>query len=263
MADRLLTCHQMGRRHIGEHRQLAVEQREIDELAPARPVAVAQRRQNCHGGVHAGVEIGDANAELGRGAVLRPGDAHDPAQALHQEVITRARGFRARLAEPRDRAHHQPRKAGKQVGRGEAMAGEVADLVVLDQHIGVDHEPIENGAVVGVCEIQRHRALVAVGRQEIGALRSRLAVGLGLPGRPPAAGVIAVARPFDLDHIGAEIAEHLRAARPRQNAGQVEHAHTGQCAGRGLGAFNPHRLTMAVRPMVAQPGLSLRPFANW
>jgi len=52
--------------------------------------------------------------------------------------------------------------------------------------------------------------------------------------RPPAARVVTRAGRFDLDHIGAHVAEHHRAQRTGQNARQVKHAHAGQ---RALGVF--------------------------
>ena len=46
--------------------------------------------------------------------------------------------------------------------------------------------------------------------------------------RPPAAGVVAGALALDLDHVGAEIGQNLPGPRPRQDAGKLKHAQTGQ-----------------------------------
>jgi len=40
-------------------------------------------------------------------------------------------------------------------------------------------------------------------------------------GRAEGARVVAGPRPFDLDHLGAEIGQHLRRKRPRQHARQI------------------------------------------
>ena len=57
--------------------------------------------------------------------------------------------------------------------------------------------------------------------------------------RREAARVVAGARPLDLDHVGAEIGQHLHAGRPRQHAGQVEHAQALQRAGGFASCFSP------------------------
>ena len=77
-------------------------------------------------------------------------------------------------------------------------------------------------------DVDRDRALVAVGAEIVGALRGRLPVLALDVGRAPVAGVVAGAGALDLDHVGAEVAQELRAGRPRQDAGQVEHADAGQ-----------------------------------
>jgi hypothetical protein len=40
---------------------------------------------------------------------------------------------------------------------------------------------------------------------------------------------IAFARPLDLDHIGAEPGQQLRAGRTRLHVGEVEHLDVGEC----------------------------------
>ena len=67
-------------------------------------------------------------------------------------------------------------------------------------------------------DVERNRALVAVDADEIGALG-----GAGHHRRRETAGVVAGAGTLDLDHLGAEIAEHLGAGRAGEHAGQVQH----------------------------------------
>jgi hypothetical protein len=50
-----------------------------------------------------------------------------------------------------------------------------------------------------------------------------LFIAMLVPGRAPVAGVVAGARPLDLDDLGAEIGEQLRAPGPRQYPAKVEH----------------------------------------
>src|SRR3977135_3243319 len=73
-------------------------------------------------------------------------------------------------------------------------------------------------ALVGF-EIELDRALAGVGRMVIGGFEMA-AVGRRHEGRAPAAGVVAGAPAFHLDHVGAEIGEPLAGPQPRQETGQ-------------------------------------------
>ena len=75
-------------------------------------------------------------------------------------------------------------------------------------------------------EIDGDRALAAVAGVEIGG-RQRRAVGALHEGRPPAARVVAVARPLDLDDVGAEIGERLADPGAGEDAGEFEDAEAG------------------------------------
>ena len=48
--------------------------------------------------------------------------------------------------------------------------------------------------------------------------------------RSPAAGVVAEPGPLDLDHLGAEVAEHHRRERSGEHAGEVEDPQVAQRA---------------------------------
>ena len=98
------------------------------------------------------------------------------------------------------------------VGGAEAAPREVAGFVVLDQHIGVRCEVANEGSASIACEVDLDRALVAVGREEVGR------VALCIKGRAPPARVIAVVGPLHFDDIRAEVAEQLCAAWPGEDA---------------------------------------------
>ena len=106
----------------------------------------------------------------------------------------------------------------------DAATLEAADLDVLDHHIApggqVAHQllPFRRGDVDG------DRALVAVGAQVVGRLAGRLTASIGQVGRPPVAGVVADAGALDLDDLSPQISQELAGPRPRQDAGQVQHA---------------------------------------
>jgi hypothetical protein len=142
-------------------------------------VAMAQRRQDRGHGVHAGEQVGDGDADLLRPAAgrvvgdlgaRRAGDAHQPAHALDRVVVAGAVAVRAGLAEAGDRAVDQARVEREQRGRVEAVAGHVADLEVLDQDIRAHrHRPHQRRAF-GRGQVDRDRALVAVGAEVVGGL---------------------------------------------------------------------------------------------
>ena len=64
-------------------------------------------------------------------------------------------------------------------------------------------------------QIERHRFLVPIHGEKVGALPFH-------EWRSPAPRLIAAAGLLDFDHACARIAEHLRAERPGQNAGEID-----------------------------------------
>ena len=98
---------EVRRRLVHQGSEQAREQVDLDPLAEARPFPLAQRRQDRDHGVLAGQHVHERDADLGRLAVGSAGDAHQPTQSLHDEVVARQRGTGA-AAEPGDRAVDEP-----------------------------------------------------------------------------------------------------------------------------------------------------------
>ena len=103
-------------------------------------LAVAERGQDGDRRVEAADHVGNGDPHLHRLAVRIAGDAHHPAHPLDQEVVAGLRRVRAGLAEAGDRAVDEAGEGGTEVGVGEAEAGHVADLEILDQHVGAGGE---------------------------------------------------------------------------------------------------------------------------
>ena len=122
-------------RLVGEHRGLHVEEREVDVLPAAAALALIERRQHRHRGVHAAHQVGhgDPGPErpAARLAVGVAGDAHQPAHGLGHEVVAGAVLVGAGLAETGDRAIDQALVEGLEVLIAEPVTGEAADLVIL------------------------------------------------------------------------------------------------------------------------------------
>ncbi len=205
---------------IGQHRRLHVEQGDIDMLAFTRTVAMGQGGQDARRRIHAGKQVDHRDADLHRLAIRLAGDAHQPAHALDHGVIAGTVGIGACLAEAGDRAIDQVGLDRLEARVIEAVFDQRAALEILDHHIGLGGEFAHLGGTLRPGEVERHRALVAVGAGEIG----RDSLGLSFePGRTPGAGVVALAGTLHLDHPGAEVAEKLRCPRSRQDAGQIKH----------------------------------------
>ncbi|MNC86855.1 hypothetical protein D3C83_25410 [compost metagenome] len=91
-----------------------------------------------------------------------------------------------------------------------------AELEIFHQYVAFLHETGEDLLAGLRRHVERQRALVAVDAEKI----SRLAVH---EGRSPGARVVARAGRFDLDHVGAHVAQHLPAQRPGQDAREIQH----------------------------------------
>ena len=147
-------------------------------------------------GVHAGEQVGDRDADLLRpaaGCVVgdlaprRAGDAHQAAHALDRVVVAGAVAVGPGLAEAGDRAVDEARVQRAAARRVEAVAGHVADLEVLDEDVGLRGHPADQRLALGVGDVDRDRALVAVRAEVVGGLgglaRRRRRAGTAVPSR--------------------------------------------------------------------------------
>ena len=96
-----------------------------------------------------------------------------------------------------------------------------AGAEIIDDDVGTGDQRAHGGHVLRILEVERGAALVA-----IQAAEHRVVVtGDRLERR---AREIARALAFDLDHVGAVVAEHLRAHRAQHHLREVDHAHAGE-----------------------------------
>src|SRR5438046_2075426 len=84
-----------------------------------------------------------------------------------------------------------------------------------------DHRE-EHGVALRMLQVERHALLVRVEQDEVAAVDARL---LG----PAVTSGLTSARLLDLDDLGAEPREHLRARRPRLELGQIQHTNAVEC----------------------------------
>jgi len=222
---------QPARRLEIQHEDLSLEQRGLDPLALARDLAFEQRHQDALGAEDAGGQIGDRDADPHRAAAGFPGDRHQPAQPLRHLVEARPVAIGPVLAEARD--------AGIDQARIDRAHGFVIDAEprldvgpeILDQHIGLGHQPLQHGDAVRMLEVERQAALVALQILEIRAV-ARAAHGLA---------AFLAGRRFDLDDPRPPIGQLAYRGRAGPDPGQVQ-----DCEPRER-ALSRHHATAAAR----------------
>ena len=210
-----------------ENRRHAVDQRAVDIGAFTRLLAPDDRRLDGVGRIHAGENIDDGNADLGRRPVGLPRDMHDAAHALQQEVVAGARRIGAGLAKAGDRAIDDVGLHFLQPLVVQAEFLEAADLEILDHDIGVGGEPPHERAALFRVEIRLDAALAAIAAVEIGSAEL-FAIVRFHEGRAPLARIVALARALDFHDVGAEVGEELAGPGSGENAGEFEDAYTGE-----------------------------------
>jgi hypothetical protein len=99
LRPRHLARQQVIRRLIDQHRNLAVEHRDVDIGADALVARPLQCRKRPDHRIHAGREIAERNAGAHRRAAALAGDAHAAGHGLRDDVVGRAVAIRTVLAE--------------------------------------------------------------------------------------------------------------------------------------------------------------------
>ena len=146
---------------------------------------------------------------------------------MGHEIVAGARGVRASLPEAGDGAVDEARIVRCETLVVEAKLGQAADLEILDQHVGAGREFLHDALALRGVEIKLDRPLAAVGAVKIGGAKMA-AIGGRHEGRAPAAGVVAGALAFHLDHVGTEIGQKLPRPWPGQNSGKLQYAQASQ-----------------------------------
>jgi hypothetical protein len=219
--------HEEAERLVGEHAHLDVQQRDVDVAAASGLFALGERRENADHRIDAAEDIGERDADPHRLAIRRSRNRHDPAHALDQQIIAGAMRIGPVLAKARDRAVDKTGVEARKVFIVEAELSETPDLEVLDQDVGARRQLAHDLAAFLGLEVHLDRALAAVRRVVIGGAEIA-AIGGRHEGWPPAPRVVTRACSLDFDDLGAEVGEHLATPGPRQDAGKLEHAQTGQ-----------------------------------
>ncbi len=121
----------------------------------------------------------------------------EPAQGLRDRIVARAFDIGTAPAEAADGRVDQPRIEGGELFASGTEARRGAGPEILDEHIGLAHQALEQAALFRFLEIQGKTAFVAV----VGLKMRRIAVALIAP-----IGIALGALHFD--DIGTEVGEH-------------------------------------------------------
>ena len=199
---------------VFQERDLAVEHADIDLGRLAGLEAMDQRGIDGDRGEEARADVADRHADPGRRLALVAGDAHDAAHALHDHVVGGILGVGAAMAEARGRGVDQ---LGILLVQGVPAVAQLlhrAGPEVLDDHVGLFEQLLEDLALLVVLEVERDAFLAAVDRGEVGRL--------ALDERPVGARVVAALGRFDLDHPRAHLGHQQGAVGAGQDARQVD-----------------------------------------
>ena len=157
-----------------------------------------------------------------------PGHArqrHEPAHALRDRVVAGLARERAGLAEAGHRGvdHRGIRRAHRRVAEAELLGH--AGQEVLDDHVRAPRQVEGEPGALGLLQIHRDPALVAIDRREGRAHPAAAA---------ESAQVVAAAGPLQLDDVGAQVAQQGRAVGPGDDAREIEDADALEHGGPGM-----------------------------
>ena len=205
---------------------------------------MVQGHHHADHGVQGGEAVADRDAGPGRRPVGLAGDMAQAAHGLADQAVARPLRIGSRLAEARHPGHHQPRIAGGQDLVAHAPFLHGAGAEVLDQDVGLVDQGQGQFPALRLAQVEGHRALVAPDHRPPG----RQALGQG---PAPLAHGIALAGVLDLDHVGAEVAQHLAAEGPGDECAHLHDLQVGQGPLGGLvghGALRFRRADLGRRP---------------
>src|SRR5712672_895273 len=166
--------------------------------------------------IEPGAAVADLRAGDQRQSVAKAGGRSRAAGALRDILIDLAVLVRPGT-KTLDRGHDQFRIDGLNLLPGKSHAIEHAGAEILHQHVAFLHQRGEDFLALGILGVERDRALVVVEHGEIQAVDIRLVLQL-------TARNIANPGALDLDHVGAEPCQQLRASRSRLDVRKIENA---------------------------------------
>ena len=174
-------------------------------------LALQQRDEDALRQEDARAEVGDRDAHAHRTLAGQPRDRHQAAHTLGDLIHARPVAIRPALAEAGDAAVDEPRVDRAQLVVVDPEPTLDVGAVVLDDHVGVLRELLEDRHALGLAQVQRDAALVAVQVLEVEPVAIAAHAVAGAP-----------AGHLDLDGLGAPVDELAHARRAGARAGEIE-----------------------------------------
>ncbi len=94
----LLPAYEAAASNVGQRNRLAIAQRHVEVLPPARLCAGKQRGHDAVAGVESRRQVGDGDSNFDGRPVSGARDVHQAKLGLHHDIVTGSLGVRARLA---------------------------------------------------------------------------------------------------------------------------------------------------------------------
>src|SRR5665213_2538084 len=194
-----------------------------DLLSLAGDGALIERGDDAERQMQPGAAVADLRAGDERQSVAESGGRCRTAGAL-RDVLIHLAILKGTRTETLDRGHDQFRIDALDLLPGKSHAVEHARPEVFHQHVAALDQRGQDFLALRVLGVERDRALVVVEHGEIQAVDVRHVLQL-------TARDIADARALDLDNVGAEPRQQLRAGRSRLDVGEIENANALQRLG--------------------------------
>jgi hypothetical protein len=196
--------------------EVGVEDRDVEILPLARPLAVEERASDRAHRVRAGRDVAETEHRQHREAFRIADHVRHARVGLGDEIVARLLRERSRLAERGDRAHDDLRVQRADVLVTEPHAADRSRRVVLDEHVDLGRELAEQRPSLRALHVDAEALLPAVLLHVIRA--------------PPVlherqtAAEIALRRDLDLDHLRTHLDQETSAGRPGEHLREVENA---------------------------------------
>ena len=256
--ERARIAHRPPRRLVGlsvemlEHVEgdEGLEHRHFDALAFAGARAVHERREHRDRDVQPGHLVRDDGADIARLAVDRL-QRGEPRHRLDHVVVRGLVSVGPGAAEPPGPAVDDRRVARAHRGVVEPELVDCLRAHVVHERVRALEEAHHRLQAAGVLEIEHDAALVAVVGEED---RAHPVVDR----RRPGAAHRVAAGGFDLDDVGAQIAEHLGRDGAEQDGGEVDDPNSGEGTGRFRSGVS-HRYRLVITHLNTRLTMPRRP----
>ena len=211
----------VGDGHFVEVTEDRLVEGDVDVLARARALRRPERHQHPERPVGAREVVAEGGRARHEGRTVRlTREVAQPAEGVGDAGEPRVAGLRSRLPEAGDADHHEPRVHRAQVLPADAPPLEGPGAEVLDEHVGLGDEPLQELRALPLSEIEGDRLLVA----------RLLEPDEGVPGvararGPEAPQRVADPRLLDLDDLRPELREEGAAEGRGEEGRGVEDPH--------------------------------------